>query len=329
MALSGSFDYVVTASQLITDALENINVIVPGETIDSNDQATALRALNLIAKQWSSLGDQMPGMKVWLRKQAFLFPQKGQASYTLGSTSYTSDKIATAYTRDTLNGALAALATAVTVDDGSATTNGDQIGIVLADGTIHWDTIASGGGTSSLVLTTGVASAANDAAYVYTYTASTQALLFKPEEVISVTLRDPNGYDRGYMTPMRDIGLYDQIPDKTRQTDPGMCWYEAGVFAGTLKFDCAFPSFSDIVNLNLLSPADDLDAVANDLAFPAVMHAGLSWELALRLCPKFQKPWTPDMDKAYNAAVGTARYINLPGAEGGYNSDDGANMDSL
>jgi len=326
MAQSGSFDYIVTANDVMTDALENIQVLEAGESIAADDSTVALRTLNLLVKQWSSLGDQMPGMKVWLRKEVFLFPQKSQYKYTLGPSAQTSDHATESYVRDTLNGALAASATAVTVDDGTSTTNGDVIGIVLSDGTVHWSTISSGGGTSSLVIATGVASAAADGAYVYTYTTP---LAFKPLEVLHASLRDPNNIDRLSLVIPRDIDIYNAIADKTQVGLPGMCWYEPKILTGILTFDRAFDSFYDIVRMLVLSPADDLDASTDNLAFPAEAFAALGWELGMRLAPKFGKAWTQDMQKAYDVAVGTFRYINLPGAGPGYNADDSGNTDSL
>jgi hypothetical protein len=42
------------------------------------------------------------------------------------------------------------------VTSGTGTADGDIIGILLDDGTYHWTTIASGGGTTTLVLTDGI-----------------------------------------------------------------------------------------------------------------------------------------------------------------------------
>ena len=148
MALSGSFDYVVTAQQVITDALENIQVLEAGESIDSDDQTTALRTLNLLIKQLSTSGDQSPGVKCWLRKEVFLFPEKGQSQYTLGPTSQSSDHMTQAYVRDTVATAVSS-GTTLVVADGSDTADGDVIGLVLDSGAVHWTTIASGGGTAT------------------------------------------------------------------------------------------------------------------------------------------------------------------------------------
>lgn len=62
MATSGSYDYSTSATNIITDALSEIGALAAGETIDSNDQALALRELNRMVKHW-----QVSGHNLWTR----------------------------------------------------------------------------------------------------------------------------------------------------------------------------------------------------------------------------------------------------------------------
>ena len=57
MPTSGSWNYKVTALQVITDAAEDIGVIANGQTLNPGDLATLLRTLNLLAKQWQGRSD--------------------------------------------------------------------------------------------------------------------------------------------------------------------------------------------------------------------------------------------------------------------------------
>ena len=50
MATSGSWDYSLTAANVIDMALENIGVLAAGATVASADQTLALRRLNVIVK---------------------------------------------------------------------------------------------------------------------------------------------------------------------------------------------------------------------------------------------------------------------------------------
>ena len=60
MATSGSYDFSTSATNIITDALIEIGALAAGETINSNDQAMALRELNRMVKHW-----QVSGHNLW------------------------------------------------------------------------------------------------------------------------------------------------------------------------------------------------------------------------------------------------------------------------
>jgi hypothetical protein len=67
-----------------------------------------------------------------------------------------------------LNGGEPSGETSMVVDDGSSVVDGDKIGVVQDDGTTNWTTVASGGGTNTLVLTSGLTDDAADGNAVYT-----------------------------------------------------------------------------------------------------------------------------------------------------------------
>lgn len=66
----------------------------------------------------------------------------------------------------TLTAAKTTGATVITIA-ANGTANGDRVGVALDDGTIHWTTISSGGGTTSITLAAGLPSAANSGNEVY------------------------------------------------------------------------------------------------------------------------------------------------------------------
>jgi hypothetical protein len=55
-------------------------------------------------------------------------------------------------------------------------------------------------------------------------------------------------------------------------------------------------------------PAEDYDAVTDDIAFPQEAYRFLHWELAFALSPSIGR-WTAEMDKNRNEA--RAMYLNL------------------
>ena len=73
----------------------------------------------------------------------------------------------------TLNGGEPVDETAMVVTSGTGTVNEDIIGVMQDDSTIHWSTIASGGGTTTLVMAAGLtdAAATGNAVYVFRFKA--------------------------------------------------------------------------------------------------------------------------------------------------------------
>jgi hypothetical protein len=59
--------------------------------------------------------------------------------------------------------------TSMAVTSGTGTANGDIIGVMLDSGSIHWTTISSGGGTTTIVLTSGITGQATSGNRVYVF----------------------------------------------------------------------------------------------------------------------------------------------------------------
>ena len=59
--------------------------------------------------------------------------------------------------------------TSMAVTSGTGTANGDIIGVMLDSGSIHWTTISSGGGTTTIVLTSGLTGQATSGNRVYVF----------------------------------------------------------------------------------------------------------------------------------------------------------------
>ena len=107
MATSGSWDFSLTATQLIHVAAEDLGAIRPGQTLDSNRQTAMLRRLNMLAKKIQGEADGLPGVKVHTRQRVFLFFTPGQQSYVIGPGS-SDARATTAYGRTTISAAEAA-----------------------------------------------------------------------------------------------------------------------------------------------------------------------------------------------------------------------------
>lgn len=97
MALSNSYDFKLTATQVVQEMLENIGEYSPGDTIDSNDFNSCIRSLNMMIKTW-----QAQGIGLWQLKECALFFEEDGYKYDLGpsgdhaTASYVKTEVATA-----------------------------------------------------------------------------------------------------------------------------------------------------------------------------------------------------------------------------------------
>lgn len=297
MATSGSYDYSVTATNVLTEALEIIGVLAVGQTIDSNDQTTCLRSLNMMVKQWSGNFDFAPGLKAFSRKRGFVFLQSGHGSYSLGPSG---DNATLTYIKTTLSTDEALGSTSLSLASTTGMSASDKIGIVQNDGSIHWTTISGTPGAPTTIAT-GLASAASSGNVVFTYTTK----LIRPLYIEEAVLRDVDGNDSS-LDPMT-LGQYENIAVKTADGQPGYYYYENSLTNGTLYLDYEPSDATDVIRLTFMAPAEDYDAASNDIAYPQEWYSAISYGLAKLISPKFESKWTELMESNYQAALAMAR----------------------
>lgn len=323
MTTSSSWDYSVTAAQIITAAAENLSIITTGGTIAPADQTAMLQRLNFIAKQWQGKADMAQGLKVHTRQRVTLFLAKGQQRYTIGPASGDS-RASTQYGRTTVSANYAsgtslnvtALTDTTTYPGTTVTmTAADIIGVVLNDGTIGWTTISSAA-SSPITLGGGLASAANAGNYVYWFTSRAQR--FPVIEYANLRTFDTSTFGKATDMPLyiyRDVQSYEAASSKTGDGDPLSILVEPGRLNTAVTLNSQPTDVSKVVNLTTLYPAEDYDATTNDIAFPQEWFAALEWELTLRCIPLFPQDWTPAMEKNYQNATGIARELNQDNTE--------------
>jgi hypothetical protein len=81
MALSGSYDFSLTARQVIDYALKKINVVGLGQSVAAADAEDARLALNMMLKSW-----QLKGPHLWKKTEGSVSLTNATQSYNLFST---------------------------------------------------------------------------------------------------------------------------------------------------------------------------------------------------------------------------------------------------
>src|ERR1019366_140563 len=160
MTTSGSTNFSLTRNQILTAALQDIRVLGEDESPSAAALASASIALNVVVKSFEN-----QSRHVWKKSECTLFLQKGQASYTLGSTDHcTESYVKTAITTAVSSG------TTLVVTSTTGMTALDNIGICLDSKSLFWTTIVSVNSSTGLTITSAIPSAVAAANVVYSYT---------------------------------------------------------------------------------------------------------------------------------------------------------------
>lgn len=307
MALSGSFNFTVARSDIIPAALRKLGVLGEGQTPTTNQTTYASLALNVMLKAFMA-----DGLPLWYVKTGYIYPVTDTNTVSLAGTGgghFSEELILTKLTADA-----AASATNLTVsitaatDVQGTTANSDFIGIELNDGTMHWTTISSGGGTASLTIASGLASAAGSGNRVYAYTTKAQ----KPEAIVDCwRVNAPGGTRvRVNRTPLSNLlSLSNQYSEgRTVQWD----YIESltgvpGTDVGTFRFWPRMADGDEYLEVRFQQPFDDMDADADNLAFPPSWYEAIIYGLALRLTDEYQVP--DNIYKRVGAAAQAAKEI--------------------
>lgn len=286
MTTSGSVDFSISRDDIIKAAFQLNRAIGADETPSAWHIDRGLFFLNMLVKQWQGKADFGANLKVWSRKTAYLFLQTGQSVYSVGPSG---DNWATSYSTTTLSAGKTASSTSVSVTSAIGT-NADYIGIQLADGSLGWSTISSGGGTTSLTLPANSLGAASAGARVFTYTTKAR----RPLNLLTAVLRDSSTKD----TPLwvdKTRQDYEALPDKTADGDPTWIAYEATLTNGTVYLDCEPSDVTKVIRVVFLGSLEDFDATADTPDYPQEWFKPLVGQLAIDTAPIFGVQVTPEM----------------------------------
>lgn len=273
MTVSNVHTFSMTRDEIIIEALELTAMHNLGTTPSPERMESFAKSLNLFFKAW-----QPKGLFLHTYKPATLFLGKGQQSYLLGPAG---DHATESYNETTLTADAASSDTVLTVDSESDMTINDYVGIVLDDGTLHWDTIAS---LAPLTLTNGIASAATSGNKVYFYTTK----IIRPLNITNVRLMTDASSDQ--TISKMSISDYMDMPTKNTESTPSQYAYDPQLDNARLYL---WPTASDVtekINFLYQKPVDDFTTDTDTATAPANWLQCLCLGLAYTIGPKVQIP---------------------------------------
>jgi hypothetical protein len=301
MPTSGSYNFSVTRNDICYAALRTVGALASGETPSASELAEAVQALNMMVKSWQGVG-----LEVWTTKRATLFLELNQSEYLLGPSG---DHATHSYMETAMRVAGVATDTTLEVDSTTGITAADYIGIVLDSGVSHWTTVASITDADTLVITSGLPSAAAVGKAVYAYSTK----IPRPVSIIQAFTRNTSDQDYTVYNWHRDD--YWSMYDKTLIAPPTRYFYEAHIPNGTLYTNYMPQDVTETLELVYHRPFEDFDAAGDEPDFPQEWFEALKYNLALRLAPEYGRPAQELAALAENARMNAeAAYRDQPRA---------------
>lgn len=279
MTTSNSTNFNPTANEIITEALEQLGVIGLGDAVDGDVYESCLRSLNMMIKAWQS-----QGLHLWSQTEAIVFLNEDQIKYQLGGTG--PDKASLEIIKTQLAADQVTSDTALTVDSTADMAVSDVIGIVQDDDTIKWTTIATIPSSTTLTISSGLASAASTDQNVYAYTT---AYTDRPLEIVSCRLiRDDDT-----VFPMRILSRseYFNIPGRTTTSNstPSQWYADMQRDHTDIYIYPASDTAQSRLQLTVKRIFEDFDSSTDTSDFPQEWVSPIALNLAVYIAPKFSK----------------------------------------
>lgn len=279
MATSGLYTFGRNRDQIIKAALIKVGAIEAGETPSSEDVTDAAVSLNSLVKHWQGIG-----IHIWRVSEATLFLQLDQTQYTL-STS-TSDHVTESFVETTLSADAADGAASISVTSASGISAGNNVGVVVDDGTIHWTTGTVSGTTITL------ASALDDSATSGARVIAYANKIVRPLKILSARRYN---FDSALDTPLMEMDRveYREMPNKATEATPTSYFYDRRGGANTSGLLYVWPepsSVEDAVKFTFARPVQDFSAAGDDPDLPQEWIDTLIYNLALRLADDYDVP---------------------------------------
>lgn len=278
MTTSGSVNFSVTRDDIIKASLRKIGQLGGGETPAADDTTDAAFALNLMIKAWS-----VNGFQLFAQQQATVFLQQNVHRYLLGPSG---DHGTHSYTSTTIKVAAAANATTIDVVSTTGMAASDYIGFELDSGASHWTTVSSVTDSDTVVIATGLASAAAVGNAVWFY----RTKMYRPLRIAYAYTSNLDNNSDLEVEIIKEREEYFGIYDKTVNSNPTRIYYEPLLSNGALYTNYEQTNVNEVLKLVYQRPAEDFDAATDNPDFPQEFYENLVYGLAIRLAPDYGVP---------------------------------------
>lgn len=275
-----TFDFNISASDLVTSSLRIIGAIEEEETIQAVQLQDGLQALNLLIKSW-----QRHGVHIWRKIEGVLFLESGKFRYELGPNGDRSCEEED-FVETRMDGAQTAGATSITVLSTTGMAANDNIGIFIDTATRQWTTIVSVDTATTLTIADPLQANTNDNATVFVFTERIQ----RPLRILHGRRRAGKNAGEIPTFPLSHNLYFDLTTRFTARGLPVEHYYKALLNEGAL-FLWPVPNNVDFLfKFTFSKPLADIDANADLTDFPQEWLDAIKFNLAVRLMHEYRTP---------------------------------------
>jgi len=295
MALSGSVNWSLTASQLIEASFALIGVKKMEQPLVAAELQDGINTLNLMLKAW-----QAQGLHLWTEEEGILFLVPGQTDYLLGPSGDECTKLDD-FIGTTILADEAAAQTVLSLTSTTGMVAADFIGIELDDGTRQWTTIVSVDSATQVTVTVALTGAAAAGNSVFTYT----SLVTRPLRILSFR-RKVYDEDNEIMVESWSRDQYFNQTNKTSQGTVVNAYYSPQLTNGRVYVWQTASTVNDLLRFTYEEPIQDIDASTNDLDIPVEWLECVQYNLASRLSDTYDVP----MEKASSIGMKAQMFLD-------------------
>jgi len=291
MTSSAAYTFSELVPQIINGAYRKIGALAEDETPTAGMSADATLAFNGMLKEWAA-----SGIHIWTTQEAILFLQQGQYRYLMGTGTTISPAThccdAFSYSLSQITTSTALGASTVTLADVTGFTNGNNIGVVLDDGSTQWTTINGVPVGKVVTLTTPLTGPASVNNFVFTYAQS--ATIQSP---LRVPFARRIAWQGLIETPMTTLSRqeYMDYPNKVNPGTPTQYFYAPellnGVPQGQFYVYLNPQNSQSGVRFTYMRPLQDVTTNPTQTGdFPIEWVNAAIWNLAKEMAPEFDVP---------------------------------------
>lgn len=279
MTTSNSVDFELDANGLISESFKILGVRTAETPLEAFEIQDGLTALNLMLKTW-----QQQAMHLWTEEEGVIFLDKGKESYLLGPSGDKACQLDD-FIGTTTTAANIATDVIIPVVSSAGMVALDYAGILLADGTRFWTTLASVDSATQVTLTAGLTGATLSGATLFTFT----NLIDRPLR-ISSSRRKTFGIDSEIEVRSWSRNEYFKQVNKTTQGTVIQAYYSPLRVNGRYYVWQTASSANDYVRVSFERPIEDVDLESETLDIPQEWQETVIYNLAVRLANSYTVP---------------------------------------